>query len=148
MVAIGALGTNSRKLDGKGRMVLPANLRDGLGDRVVATIVLGSWRCISIYPTAQWERYIAHLQETSLAQGGKMRDIRRIILAYANWLDIDAAGRILIPSNLRSYASIAQEVTVNGSDDHIEIWDSGTWSKYIEAEFDDVVKFANEIGGF
>jgi MraZ protein len=126
-------GCCAHKLDGKGRLVLPARFRNDLGDRVVATIKTGKWRCISVYPSEQWKVYFSWLDEVA-AKGGKGRDIRRIILAFAHELEVDGARRILLPSPLRTYAAIDQEVSVNGNSNHIEIWNMSTWCEYLETE--------------
>jgi MraZ protein len=143
---MGMQGSYSHKLDSKGRMVLPARFRDGLGDRVVATIGIGGWHCVSVYPVEQWQAYLSRLDEVA-AKGGKARDIRRIILASAHELDVDGAGRILIPSPLRTYAAIGQEVSVNGNSDHIEIWNMSTWGEYMDTMLDDIGELTEGIEG-
>ena len=143
---MGMQGSYAHKLDGKGRMVLPARFRDDLGDRVVATIGIGNWRCVSVYPIEQWSAFLTRLDGVA-AKGGKARDIRRIILASAHELEVDGAGRILVPNPLRTYAAIGQEVSVNGNSDHIEIWNMGTWSEYMEAMLGDIGELTEGIEG-
>lgn len=143
---IGMQGSYAHKLDGKGRMVLPARFRDDLGERVVATIGIGSERCVSIYPTDRWGAFLARLDEVA-AKGGKARDIRRIILASAHELEVDSAGRILVPNPLRTYAAIGQEVSVNGNSDHIEIWNMNTWNTYMEAMLGEIGRLTEGIEG-
>lgn len=127
------LGTYDHKLDGKGRIVLPAQIRGDLGSSVVATIGIGRWKYVSIYPIPQWERFQARLDEAETkggANGAIARDARRFIMAYANALEIDSAGRILVPQKLREYASIEQEVKVIGGGNRAEIWNASLWNEF------------------
>lgn len=138
MVSMAMIGSYPHKIDGKGRMVLPAHFRDELGAEVIATIGIGidKRRFISVYPTSMWEVFIGRLDDEA-ANSSKVKDIRKIILASAHRLEIDGAGRVLIPSSLRAFASISQEVWANGIGDHIEIWDQATWSAHIESVLDE-----------
>ncbi len=143
---MGMQGSYAHKLDGKGRMVLPARFRDDLGERIVATIGIGNGRCVSVYPIDRWSTFLARLDEVA-AKGGKARDIRRIILASAHELEVDSAGRILVPNTLRTYAAIGQEVSVNGNSDHIEIWNMNTWNAYMETMLEDIGELMEGIEG-
>lgn len=137
-VSMGMIGSYPHKIDGKGRMVLPSHFRDELGEKVIATIGIGidKRRFVSVYPLDMWEIFIARLDDEAL-KNPKVKDIRKIILASAHRLELDSAGRILIPSSLRTFASITQEVWANGIGDHIEIWDQSTWGEHIESVLDD-----------
>lgn len=141
-LSVGLQGSYTHKLDTKGRMVLPARFRDEIGQEVVATIGLGSGRFASIYPADQWEAFLLRLDSL---RGGKAREIRRITLASAHTLEVDSAGRILVPQPLRAYAGIAQEVSVNGNSDHLEIWDLASWNDYRDAMWSDIGELAEDI---
>ncbi len=143
---MGMQGSYAHKLDAKGRMVLPARFRDALGDHVVATIGIGNGRCVSVYPIDRWENFLTRLDEVA-AKGGKGRDIRRIILASAHELEVDGMGRILIPNPLRAYAAIGQEVSVNGTSDHLEIWNMSAWNAFAEVMLVDMSELTEGIEG-
>lgn len=145
-MSTGVQGGYAHKLDGKGRMVLPAKIREVVGTKVVATIGIGKWRCVYVYPIDKWEEYRTRLEEAS-TKGGTAKDIRRIIMASAHELDVDSLGRILLPAQLRSYAAISSEVNVIGNIDHLEIWDMENWNAYQQAAFEEAVKNADDIEG-
>ena len=120
------VGSYNHKLDGKGRTVLPARFRGELGSSIVATI--GIDRCIALYPVSRWEELILKLKDLSSFKK-KTRDFRRVLLSMATELEIDGSGRVLIPSGLREYAGVDQEVTLIGLEDHLEVWDSIRWEE-------------------
>ena len=141
---VGLQGSYSHKLDSKGRTVLPARFRDELGHSVVATI--GIERCITIYPRPQWQALLARLEELPTGNN-RARDLRRVILASAHEIEIDSAGRILLPPPLRSYANINQEVSINGNGDRLEIWDQANWERYRDSIWEDIRETAEGVGG-
>ncbi|HHJ99257.1 MAG TPA: division/cell wall cluster transcriptional repressor MraZ, partial [Actinobacteria bacterium] len=63
--------------------------------------------------------------------------------------DLDSAGRISIPANLREYAKLERDVTVIGNGDRIEIWDSSAWADYngeAEGRIEEVTSSLAELG--
>lgn len=131
MLPIGMSGSFAHKLDGKGRVVLPSRFREHLGVRVYAAIGIGSERFISVYPAEQWEALMIRLSDL-VSRDGRYRNIQQVIVSSAHEIDVDNAGRILVYGDLRSYASITQDVSVNGVIDHIEIWDAESYSRFRE----------------
>ena len=139
------VGTYNHKLDGKGRTVLPVRFRGELGNTVVATI--GIDRSIELYPIKRWEEQLAKYKDLSSFKK-KTRDFRRVILSMASEQEIDNAGRILLPTLLRDYAQIGQDVTLIGSEDHIEIWDTERWEAHraeVLADFSELAEDLEEI---
>lgn len=141
---VGMQGSHNHKLDSKGRMVLPARFREELGQSVVATI--GIERCVSVYPRAQWEAFLGRLEALSTGSG-KSRNLRRIILASAHEMEVDSMGRVLVPQQLRDYAGIGQEVSVNGNGDKVEIWDRASWEAYRDSSWEDLRELAEGVEG-
>lgn len=123
-------------------MVLPAKFRGELGASVVATI--GIDRCITLYPVSRWEELLVKLKDLSSFKK-KTRDFRRVLLSMASELEIDGAGRILIPQILREYGEIVSDVTLIGSEDHLEVWDSDKWNEHRTEVLDDFSSIAEEL---
>jgi MraZ protein len=126
------IGNFDHKLDAKGRLVLPACLRDELGTKVIATVIGG--RCISIYPEDSWNKVMERLEALSV-ESSKGDDIQRRILANSFTLEIDSMGRVLIPEKLRTSVEIIQDVCINGKGKKLEIWDSARWQIFV-SEFE------------
>lgn len=136
------MGNFEHKLDSKGRTVLPAKFRGELGNSVVATIGIDNY--IALYPVAGWEDFLQKLESLSSFKK-KTRDFRRVFIGNAAELEIDAAGRILLPSNLRQYAGVTQEITLVGTGGQIELWDTKKWNERQAANFEEVGNMAEEL---
>ena len=124
------IGEFDHNIDKKGRMILPAKLREELGDSVIVNRGLDG--CLYVYTKEQWERVYQRLS-TLPSTRKDARMYARMMLSKAAECEFDAQGRILIPANLREFADLQKDVVVIGQLDHAEIWDSEKWRIYNEA---------------
>jgi len=115
-------GEYQHNLDAKGRLFIPARLRDELGD--VFYVTLSMDRCLSAYNAQSWQDFSDKVNAMPYVKQRKMRPL----FAYAAKCELDTQGRILLPQNLRDYANLRKAVTVVGCNNHAEFWDSGAWS--------------------
>lgn len=122
------MGTYSHSLDPKGRLIIPARLREELGEDFIITKNLDY--CLAVYPKDSWERFIQKIEELPKISSEPARRLRRFYFGNSMTMEVDKQGRILIPANLREYASLTKDVVLVGVDDHAEIWDAETWNKY------------------
>jgi MraZ protein len=122
------LGEYDHSLDDRGRITLPRKIRQELGD---ADIVLskGFDACIFGYDRESWEKEAGKQLEQPVTEQ-KGRELRRYLFAAAQKADIDKLGRILLPTHLKEYAGVLNNVKVIGAGDHFEIWDTGKWDEY------------------
>lgn len=126
------LGEHHHGLDDKGRVILPARFRDRLASGLVFTP--GQDRCIDVYPLTAFERRVEQLRALP-REDERSRSFLRVFLAGAHEEKPDTQGRVTIPAQLREYAKLAKELTVNGADEKVEIWDRETWGAYrLQAE--------------
>ncbi len=139
------LGTFEHRIDGKGRLVLPVRFRQSLDSIVYLTI--GIETCISIYAKDQWDIVLKKLELLPFAKG-TTRGLMRILLSSAHEIQIDTAGRILLPPLLRSHAKLETDVVLVGVSDHIEIWDKSMWGKYRESILEVLPSIAEGVDGF
>ena len=113
------IGRYEAVVDPKGRVHLPAKIRDALdsfGGPLVLTI---SDSCLVAFPRGIWlERYEAAEKEPYTPEKG---DLLRAITENAAEVELKN-GRILIPSWLREYAGIEKEITIVGRIKKFEIW--------------------------
>ncbi len=116
-------GEYQHNLDAKGRLFIPARLRDELGD--VFYVTLSMERCLSAYSGASWQAITDKVNAMPYVKQRKMRPL----FAYAAKCELDAQGRILLPQNLRDYAGLTKNVTVVGCNNHAEFWDSQAWAE-------------------
>ncbi|HWO07769.1 MAG TPA: division/cell wall cluster transcriptional repressor MraZ [Candidatus Paceibacterota bacterium] len=140
------IGEYEHALDEKNRVSLPKQFRTGLGKKIVMTRGLDN--CLFVYSRDSWEKVAAKLQELSFA-AADTRGFNRFILSGAAELDVDGAGRVLIPEHQRQFASLKKQVVFAGVSDRIEIWDAEHWKQYkaqIEKKADALAEKLGEIG--
>jgi MraZ protein len=107
--------------------MVPAKMRELFPAGESMILVRSLDRCINIYTEEKWrsfEEKISALPET------ESRDVRRFFYASMQDVEPDAQGRILLPVQLREFASITKSVVVLGCGDHVEIWDEETYLSY------------------
>ena len=125
-------GVSELVLDAKGRLAIPARHRDGLvagGDgRLVITADRGG--CLLIYPLDAWEPIQARLMRLS-SFDDNIRSLQRLLVGHADDVELDAAGRILVPPALRRYAGLDKRVVLVGQGQKLELWDEAKWQAQI-----------------
>ena len=116
-------GQYAHNIDAKGRLFIPAKLREELGETFHVTI--GPDHCLTIYPNDTWDDFMAKFHDMPYSKGKSLRALS------ANAVDCepDGQGRILIPAKLRKYADLEKEVVVIGSWDRAEIWNAERWAR-------------------
>ena len=112
-------------LDAKGRLAVPAKLRTELGERFYVT--KGVDGCLSAYSEEGWLGMEAKIAAMPSARA---RVLRRMLFANAVTCEPDAQGRIIIPKELREYASLEREISFIGIGESAEIWDSAKWDSF------------------
>ena len=122
-------GEYKHSIDAKGRLAMPARLREELGERF--TVTKGLDGCLAVYPEKEWEALEDRIR--GLGNGEKARRVKRYYFANAFDAQLDAQGRILIPAGLREFADLQKDVVVIGQLDHAEIWNSEKLRIYNEA---------------
>lgn len=121
------VGKYRHNIDPKGRLFVPAKLREELGESFYVT--LGLEHCLSVYTEAGWQAIVDKYNALPMSQARKMR----FLFANAAKCEPDKQGRFLIPTELRDYAGLKDEVMFVGLAGHAEIWDSATYDA-LEAE--------------
>lgn len=116
------MGEFSHTLDAKNRTILPAKLREKLGDQLV--LIKGLDHCVAVYPIEAWNAFVNKLDALPDISA---RSVKMIIYASAFETEPDSQGRILIPQNLREHAGLSKDIVTIGMSDHAEIWDSENW---------------------
>jgi len=112
------------------RIALPKKLREQInGEDLILS--RGFEKCIFVYDKEDWVAEAQKQVENPISDA-KTRDLKRYMYASAAEASIDAQGRIVLPSNLLSYAGINKETSVIGAGDHIEIWNLENWNERFE----------------
>ncbi len=140
------IGEYEHTLDEKSRVSLPRQFRTGLGRKVVMTRGLDN--CLFVYSRSSWEKVAAKLQELSFAQADT-RGFNRFILSGAAEVEVDSAGRVLIPEHQRAFAGLSKTLIFAGVSDRVEVWDAKRWNEYkaaIEKKADALAEKLGEVG--
>ena len=128
-------GVSQLALDTKGRLAIPAKHRGALAGHAAANdastpgavvITADPSRCLLIYPRAAWEPIQARLMALS-SFNPEIRNLQRLIVGFADDVDVDGNGRILVPPALREYASLEHRVVLAGQGNKFELWDETQW---------------------
>lgn len=138
------LGTYSHSLDTKGRLIVPAKLRETLGDSFVITKSLD--HCLAIYPNEGWEEFIEKLETLPKISSEPARRLRRFYFGNSQTIEVDKQGRVLIPANMREYAELKKDAVLIGVNDHVEVWAEEAWQKYNdEIDINQIVEGLNDL---
>lgn len=139
------LGTFEHTLDSKGRLAIPARLRNTLGEKAVLT--RSPDRCLVLYPMDEWNRLAEQLSKLSQADRNA-RDLQYFIFGGASEVEIDAQGRINVPPMLRNYAAIESDVVSVGMNTHIVVWSKAAWDEREARVNGDIDNIAAQLVGF
>jgi MraZ protein len=137
-------GTYPRSLDEKKRVALPKRIREILGEPATLYITPGPDQSLWLYTQGALER-LAERLDTAPATDAEARVFRRLYFAQTEAVDLDKAGRILVPERLVQFAGLSQEVILIGVRDHLELWDASRWQRFVEQHaprFDSVAENA------
>jgi len=125
------IGEYEHSLDAKGRLILPAKIRETLGEKFIMTKGLDG--CLFGFSQEEWSNFEEKLKNLPLTNKNA-RDFVRFFLSGAVEAEVDKQGRFLIPANLREYATLSKETVITGVGTRIEIWDKEKWTKYTSDE--------------
>ncbi len=140
------LGEYKHTLDEKGRMAIPSKFRGKVESGAIIT--RGLDHCLFVFGAEEWQKISEKLNNLPLAQANA-RAFGRFMFSGASDVEVDAQGRILVPTHLREYASLKKQVVVAGLYNRIEIWDAEVWSAYrakTEMASDEIAEKLGEMG--
>ena len=116
------IGKFHHNIDAKGRLFVPAKLREKLGD--VFYVMIGLDNSLLVYPEEKWLKVSESFNSVKLSQSATLRYIR----ANVARCEPDKQGRFVIPQILRDYANLTDDVTFLGEGDHAEIWNAAVYA--------------------
>lgn len=119
-------GGYDHTIDKKGRIAIPAKLRDAFGKSFMICRGIYGKNCICVYPTEQWDMLVEKIGNLPSA---KSSVVKRYLYEGAFEVEFDTQGRILIPAALREFASLDTDAHIIGVDTNLEIWNKELWQK-------------------
>ncbi len=137
------IGEYKHTLDSKKRLSLPAKFRKEIGEQVVIT--RGLDQCLFLFPLRTWNEIAAKLEKLPFGEA-TARGMSRFLLAGAVEVEVDGAGRVLIPDFLKDFAKLGSTVVLAGVSDRVELWNEDAWSDYKRRIETDAEHMAQTLG--
>ncbi len=124
-------GSSALSLDAKGRLTVPARHRDALLLQSEGRLTLTRHPdgCLLMFPRQVWEVHRERIASLPISA----RPWQRIFLGSAVDVEMDSAGRILVPPELRQVAALDKQVMLMGMGSHFEVWDAAALAVHDKA---------------
>jgi MraZ protein len=135
-------GVTNVTLDAKGRLAIPTRYRPRLneqgGGKLIVTVDAG--HILLLYPFPEWtlvEQKLNALPTTN----PRARQLQRLLVGHATEVEMDGAGRVLLPPALREFAALDKQVALIGQGNKFELWDGArfeeTREKWLKTDGED-----------
>jgi len=145
---IAFLGEYEATVDAKSRFLLPAGFKKQLPEGETKFVVnRGFEKCLTLFPLKSWEPVYAKINALNEFDAN-VRAFRRQFFGGATEVELDSAGRLLIPPSLKEYAGLGKDIILVAATDKIEIWDAEKYKALFDAiSPDDFSKLAMDVMG-
>lgn len=143
------IGTYEAKADAKGRLMLPAPLKKQMGGVVNDGFVLKRavfQTCLELYPMAEWQILMEKVNKLNRFNKKNDAFIRRFT-AGVKIVEVDNAGRLLIPKDLLAFSGISKQTVLASAVNIIEIWDKERYEQVIDDAAGDFADLAEDVMG-
>ncbi len=126
-------GVAHLNLDSKGRLTVPSRYREALLVRCAGRLVITADfdKCLLLYPLPDWEPIQQKLMGLS-SLNPRIRDLQRQLIGYAEDIEMDAEGRVLVSPALREFAALEKNAVLGGQGNKFELWDKQKWEQALE----------------
>ena len=104
-----------RQLDERGRIILPAKVRENMSETVYVTRSMSD-KCLQLYTQEEWDKISEKINQLPTATDRNAAAFVRLFFGKATSAVIDKQGRV-----------------------PIEIWDSEEWDRYQDELSDDIM---------
>lgn len=138
------------RVDAKGRFMLPAALRTQLSEVVQEGFIVKKSifsPCLELFPLSTWNELNRKIISKLNRFVKKHNDFIRAYNAGLRELEIDNAGRLLVPHDLAVFAGLEGDIVVAAKMDCIEIWDKTRYDSVVASAQDDISALAEDILG-
>jgi MraZ protein len=126
-------GTFDHTLDAKNRLTVPARYRAALADGVVLAMPVDLKPCVGVWRPGEYDAYTSRALAELPPLSSRLSELERFFYGSSHDAELDAAGRIMIPTALRESAGLSRDVIVVGVGDRLELWDKTTWNEHRSA---------------
>lgn len=137
-------GHYEHSLDAKHRLSIPARFRSAFASGLV--LAKDSDACVAAWTPQVHETIIERALAGQNPLGGQYKQIQRFFQANSFDVELDSAGRVILPPPLLEHAQIEKEVVVAGVGDHLEVWGRERWAE-LQAALDGSIGEVTEALG-
>lgn len=146
---INLIGTYECKVDAKGRLMLPSGLKKQIQPILNEGFIIKRsvfQKCLELYPMSEWNQEVAGVNKLNRFVK-KNTDFIRMFMAGVRTLEIDSAGRILVPKDLVKFGTIKKEIVLASSVNRIEIWNKDLYEEILNDPSIDFGALAEDVMG-
>ena len=136
------MGEYQHNLDDKGRLIIPAKIRNQVGAKMVFT--RGMEGCIFGYSVDEWQKIEAKLAKLPLTKRN-VRAFMRLFYSGAMECEFDKQGRVNLTTTLKEHAGLTKECIIIGVSNRIEIWSLEKWTEFSNQANDDYDEIAENL---
>jgi MraZ protein len=133
-------GSHLLTIDDKGRLAIPARVRQQLADDYEGLelfITRSHKPCIEIYPAAEFRAVADQIQNLDDRRAADL--LKEVFIGNAVETEVDKQGRVLLPQLLRRHAHLESSAVLVGQITHLDIWAEAAWNeRYGESQAQDL----------
>ena len=132
-------GEHACKMDAKGRLTLPARVKSKLPEASGSQLILslGLEPCLVLYPLVDYRKIYSRIASMN-EFNEEYRRLQRNFFRRIAEVELDGAGRMLIPKSMSGYAQLDKELILVGMGNRIELWNAQVYDEFVisdNAEF-------------
>jgi MraZ protein len=131
-------------LDAKNRLSIPTRFRTAFSSGTV--LAKTPEPCVAIWTPETNEAIIERALSGLNPMGAEYRKASRFFQGNSFEVDLDASGRVTLPSALIGHAGIEKDVVVVGVGDHLEVWARQRWQEEQEALDAEIGEVTERLG--
>jgi MraZ protein len=122
-------GYYDNTLDAKNRLTIPAKLRAQLADGVVVALQRDAPDCVAVWASADFAAFLDGLLVGISPLSESYGTIERFYNGWAREVELDAAGRVMVPAKLLEQAGLGRELAVIGVGNRLEVYNRDIWQE-------------------
>ncbi len=134
---IQSAGNYYHTLDAKGRLIIPAKIREILGEEIY--IGRGAGGCLYVFNREGVEAHVKKFEHLPIESDMKAKSIYRYYVQNIQSYTMDKQGRICLPPHVRKYSGLEKDVVLVTSAKNIELWDRDKWEELNNIPFDELL---------
>jgi MraZ protein len=138
-------GTFEQKLDAKNRLTVPAKYRPALSEGALLAIPLDLKPCVAIWLPGEFDRYTERAIEELKPLSPRRAALERFFFGKSQLVELDGAGRIMLPGFLVEHAKLSKDVILVGIDTRLELWSGANYGEHEPELLDQVADITAHV---